>query len=78
MLSLCFDALDPTRLVDLETVGLLYRVGGQPKPLDLLLLFGDDVHGHQHIEGIVDTSSDVFLVVLLVCRRRAPVKYSKM
>lgn len=69
LLSLCFDALDPPSLVNLQTVGFLNRVGGQTEPLDLLLLFGDDVHGHEHVEGVIDTPPDVLLVVLLVCRR---------
>jgi hypothetical protein len=31
-------------LVRLQGVGLLYRVGGQTQPTDLLLLLADDVH----------------------------------
>ncbi len=34
-----------------------------PEP-DLLLLLADDVHGHEHVEGVVDTTPDVLLVVL--------------
>ena len=50
----------------------LDRVGGQSEPPDLLLLLADDVHGHQDVEGVVDASPDVLLVVLLVGRRSAP------
>ncbi len=31
---------------------------------DLLLLLADDVHGHEHVEGVVDATPDVLLVVL--------------
>ena len=32
-------------LIRLKGVGLLYRVGGQAQPSDLLLLLADDIHG---------------------------------
>ena len=49
---------------DLEVVHLLCGVGGETDPLDLLLLLGDDVHGHEHVESIIHSPPDVFLVVL--------------
>ena len=36
----------------------------QPLPLDILLLLGNDLHGHQHIQCIIDAPPNVFLVVL--------------
>jgi hypothetical protein len=51
--------------VHLEVLALLSRVGGQADPLDLLLLLGDDIHGHEHVQGIVDTAPDVLLVISL-------------
>lgn len=36
----------------------------EPLPLDVLLLLGNDLHGHQHIQGIIDAPPNVFLVVL--------------
>lgn len=47
----------------LQVLALLGGVGGEADPLDLLLLLGDDVHGHEHVEGIVDSAADVLLVV---------------
>ena len=46
--------------------------GSLTEPTDLLLLFADDVHGHEDVERVVDPPPDVLLVVLLVRRRRAP------
>ena len=43
-------------------LALLCRVGGQSKPLDLLLLLGDDVHGHQNVQSIVHSAADVLVV----------------
>ena len=53
LLRLGPDSLHPLGLVDLQVVGLLHRVGGQPQPPDLLLLLGDDVHGHEDVERVV-------------------------
>ena len=33
----------------------------QTKPPDLFLLLADDVHGHQHVEGVVHSPTDVLL-----------------
>ena len=34
----------------------------QPHPHDLLLVFADNVHCHEHIQCVVNASPDVFLV----------------
>mmetsp|Transcript_25359 Transcript_25359/g.74005 ORF Transcript_25359/g.74005 Transcript_25359/m.74005 type:complete len:336 (+) Transcript_25359:60-1067(+) len=54
----------PAREVHLHASALLLRVAGQAFPQDLLLLLGDDLHGHEHVEGVVDAPPDVLLVVL--------------
>jgi hypothetical protein len=48
-------------LLQLQT--LTHRIGGQANPPDLLFLLGYNVHGHQHVQGVVDATSNVFLVV---------------
>ena len=48
-----------------QVLALLCGVGGQADPLDFLLLLGDDVHGHEHVEGVVHAPPDVLLVVRL-------------
>ena len=65
LLSFVLDALCPPLSLHFKVVALLGRVGGQPNPADLLLLLGDDVHGHQHVQRIVHTPPDVLLVVRL-------------
>ena len=71
-MSLCFDTLDASCLVYFQAICLLHGVCGESQPLDLFLLFGDDVHGHEDVEGVVNAPPDVLLVVLLVSRRGAP------
>lgn len=51
------------RPTDLQILTFLRRVGGEPDPFDLLLVFGDDVHGHQDVQGVVNPSADVLLIV---------------
>lgn len=46
-----------------QVLALLSRVCRQSNPLDLFLLLGDDVHSHEDIEGIVNSASDVLLVI---------------
>ena len=75
-MSLCFDTLDASCLVYFQAICLLHGVCGESQPLDLFLLFGDDVHGHEDVEGVVNTPPDVLLVVLLVSRRGTPGKES--
>lgn len=36
--------------------------------MDLLLLLGDDVHSHQHVESVIHTPADVLLVIHLLGR----------
>lgn len=52
--------LHPT---DLQILTFLRRVGGESDPFDLLLVFGDDVHGHQDVQSVVNPSADVLLIV---------------
>lgn len=54
----------------LQILALLSRIGGQANPFDLLFLFGDDVHGHQHIECVIDTPSNVLLVIHVLKKRK--------
>ena len=36
----------------------------QAPPDDVLFLAGDDVHGHQHVQGIIHAPPDVLLIIL--------------
>jgi hypothetical protein len=47
--------------LQLET--LSHGVGGQADPSDLFFLLRYDVHGHQYVQGVVDTTSYVLLIV---------------
>lgn len=42
---------------------------GQAAPVDLLLLLGNDVHRHQHVERVVHAPPDVLLVELRAALR---------
>ena len=46
----------------LNVFTLLNRVGGKANPPDLLFFFGNDVHSHQDIKGIINSSPNVFMV----------------
>jgi len=46
----------------------LGRIRGQPYPADLLLVLGDNIDCHQHVERIVDTTSDILLITVVVVR----------
>mmetsp|Transcript_23902 Transcript_23902/g.75290 ORF Transcript_23902/g.75290 Transcript_23902/m.75290 type:complete len:476 (-) Transcript_23902:79-1506(-) len=71
LLALEPDAAQARVLLPPQPLQVLPGVGGQTPPLDLLLLLADDVHGHEHVERVVDAPPDVFLVVdLLGLRRR--------
>lgn len=54
----------------LQVLALLCGVGGQANPLDFLLLFGDDVHGHEHVERVVNTPPYVLLVINVLGEKR--------
>lgn len=54
---------------DLQLATFLCRVGGEADPFDLFLIFGDDVHGHQNVQSVVNPSSDVLLIVHLLQRK---------
>lgn len=51
-------------LIEVSRSTNLCRIRGQSDPADLLLVFGYNVHGHQHVEGVVDTPADVLLIVV--------------
>ena len=38
---------------------------GQASPQNLLLVFCNDVHGHEHIQRIIHPSPDVLFIILL-------------
>ena len=48
--------------VYLNMLAFLSRISRQSKPSDLFLLFGYNIHGHQHIEGIIHSSSNILVV----------------
>lgn len=50
----------------LEVLTFLCRVGRKSDPADLFLLFGDDIHCHEDVKGIVNTATDILLIKLLV------------
>ena len=63
-----FDAFSTSLSLKLQVGAFLSRVGRQSDPADLLLLLGDDVHGHQHIQRVVHASPNVLLVIGLEAR----------
>ena len=46
----------------LQSSGLIV---GQASPENLLLVLGYDVHGHEHVQGVIHAPPDVLLVILL-------------
>ena len=66
MLCLGFDSIHAFRFVHFQTVGLLDGIGGQSQPPNFLLLLADDIHGHEDIEGVIDSAANIFLIVLLI------------
>ena len=46
----------------LNMLAFLDRVGRQSYPPDILLLLGDNIHGHKHIQGIIYTPSNILVV----------------
>ena len=38
----------------------------QSAPRNLLLILGDDIHGHEDVESVVDSAADVLVVVILL------------
>lgn len=39
--------------------------GGEPPPVDFLLIFDYDIHGHEHVQSVVHAPPNVLLVVVL-------------
>lgn len=46
----------------------LCRICGQSYPANLLLVLGNNIDCHQYVERIVDTTSDILLITVVVVR----------
>ena len=65
-LLLLLDTLQKLLLPGFQIFYHNLRVGWEADPLhSFILLLGNNVHGDQHIEGIVNATTDVLLVLLL-------------
>ena len=63
------DSVDPRAFFLLESLMLFGGIGRKSDPFDLLFLFGDDVHRHEDVEGVVNTPPDVLLIVTMEWER---------
>ena len=44
----------------------------QTNPTNFLLLLGNNIHGHQDVQGIVDSAANVLLIIILKGRSQTP------